>query len=734
MVNYSGGTGKKPQAFTANTDVDTRLPAFEVSNAPAAAFKGLAGQLSSLAGEAGQWADAAAKAEGERDGSIAGTTEGYQPTRANTIYGAAFDASGNRALALQVEMRARQELMQAAVAFGDNPAEMQAATAKINQKYVGAINRAVPELAGDIGATIQRAGDGYTFAAAKEHRAKVEREDKENFGINLSGQLGDIARLAVAGSGDPKLGARLEGELSRVDGQIDARADLSPQQKQRMKAAARSTAVGGLIEGQIGDIQDMAALDAFGNRMKDEWTQKKGLLGKLDPDQFQAAQNAVERRRAELTRVVAGQQRQLNGTLQEIEGVVLRGEAIGPQALANATVRLAQADPSGEMAARLQELQGLHEWGRTFRSVTPREQAATLASMDERATRTGLNPIEEKRRTLARNVLADRAKDDARDILGTANKNFGVAIADIDFSAADFPQQARRRTVEAEQFAKERGIQPIYLKAADREQLKKAMEQDPAAALQFGQKIMAGFGTERAPRVLKEISEDLPQLAFALRPNNPNLANAWLVSEQIERSGQKLPAVKLDQVRDTMRTMGLDQLFQGREIEMAKMADAARPLVGARLGVNAGKFEPTDSKHRAVMADVLNELVGRQRDIRTGKELAGPVKFNGFTTLAPSNIATNDFPALVRTLVDGDLAAAGIKAVDAAGRPLPIGDLQGARWVPVGRDRYRIALDGKLAGPNPWIGGGDGKPLEIDLSPASPLINRLRERAPRLFR
>lgn len=732
MVNYSRQT-PKTQAFQANIDIDTRLPQFEASGAPAAALNKLALNLSDLASQSGAWADSAATQEGRRAGEIEGAKNGYQPKRDNTIWGAAYDASGNRQLIMKVETDARAELMQAAIQFGEDPSAMKAAGDKIRLKYAGAVQQTVPEMSGDINATIQRLSDSYTFQAGKEHRAKSEREDREGFAVNTANQATDIARQARAGAGDPNLGSRIEADVARLTEQVDKRADLTPLQKQKLKDGVRATAIDQMIEGQIDAITDPAQLQRFAAKLKEDWTGKKGAIGGLNEDQFSRVEGTVERRQRALAAGVKEQARALDGSLNEIETRVLKGENIAPARLAAAATQLAQADPTGAAAERMNELAQLQDWGRNFRTIAAGDQRATVGRLDEKAVKSGLTPQEESRRTIARNILAERDRDDTSDFLGTAGKHHATPIRDIDFSAPDFADQARARVFEAERFAREQGRQPEYLKRADRERLKAAVEADPANAIRIGSQIMQGFG-DKAPRVLKEISADMPGLAFALRPGNPALADGWLKAETATRAGVKLPSVQIDQVRDAMRNANLDQLFQGRDIEMGQLADAARPIVAQRLGINAAKFDPLDKAHRQIMDDVLNDLVGRQRDVRGGRDMSGPVKMNGYTTLAPTNIVSSQFPTLVRIMNPADFEAAGIKPVDAGGKPIPFGDLQGSRWHPAGKDKYRIAVDPSLKSANPWVGGPDGQPLTIDLSPSSPIINRLRQRAPGLFR
>jgi hypothetical protein len=733
MVTQARSQLPRQQGFQANVDIDTRLPVLEASGQPQASLRALAGNLSELATQTGQWADSAATQEGRRAGEIEGAKEGYTPKRDNTIWGAAYDASGNRQLLMKVETDARAELMQAAIQFGEDPAAMKAAGDKIRMKYAGSVQQTVPEMAGDINAAIQRLSDSYTFQAGKEYRAKSEREDREGFAVNTANQATDIARQARAGSGDPNLGSRIEADVARLNEQVDKRSDLTPLQKQKLKDNVRSTAIDQMIEGQIDAITDPAQLQRFAAKLKEDWTGKRGAIGGLNEDQFSRVEGAVERRQRALQAGVKEQVRALDGSLNEIETRVLKAENIAPARLAAAATRLAQADPTGAAAERMNELVQLQEWGRNFRTIAVGDQRATVGRLDERAVKSGLTPQEESRRTIARIILAERDKDDAADFLGTAGKHHATPIRDIDFNAPNFADQARARVFEAERFAKEQGRQPEYLKRADRERLKAAIEADPANAISIGSQIMQGFG-DKAPRVLKEISADMPGLAYALRPGNAALADGWLKAETATRAGVKLPSVQTDQVRDAMRKQGLDQLFQGRDIEMAQLADAARPIVAQRLGVNAGKFDPLDKAHRQIMDDVLNDLVGRQRDVRSGRDMAGPVKMNGHTTLAPTNIVSSQFPTLVRVMTEADFEAAGLKPMGSNGKPISFGDLQGARWQPAGKDKYRIAIDPSLSSANPWVGGADGKPLVIDLSPASPIINRLRQRAPGLFR
>ena len=733
MVNYSRQTPRQGR-FEANVDTARNLPGFEASGQPAAAMRSLAGDFSQLATQVNSWADDAARQEGRRAGEVDGAGDGYQPRRDNTIFGNAYDAAGNRAYLLGAETKARQELMEAALRHGEDPAAMKQAADAIRQRYVNAST--IPELRGDLDATIQRLGDSYVFQSGKEHRAKQERNDREGFALSIGQQRAEAVRMATGAAGDPKLGERLTQARARVVTEVQGRADLSPLQKQRLIDDYDLSVVGATVEGQIEAIKDPAQLQRFAERAEADWKAKAGAIGQLDDRTFAGVKEAIRRRGVELARGQQQAARDLDLSLNQIEQRVLAGDAIAPGRFAAATARLTRDDPTGEAAERLRQLADLQDWGRGFRTISLGDQRATLKAFDERAARAGLSAGEEQRRTLARAIVGQREKDQGTDPLGTAGRHFGVTIADLDFAAAPdaFREQAGRRVAEAERFAREQAMPVSYLKAADRDRLKQLVEADPANAVRIGSQILAGFGPQKATAVLREISADMPGLAFVLRPGDPQLAADWLRAENAQRAGAKAAPVAADAVRQIFTGEKLHELFEGRPNEMAGLIEAARPLIAQRLGPTAAKFDPEEKAHRKIAHDTLMDLVGRQRDVRAGRDIAGPVRVNGWTTRAPSNVPSDMFGRIIGVITQADLDAAGIKALDASGRPLPIGEITGARWHPAGKDRYRLAVDPSLKSANPWAGGPDGQPLEVDLSPASPLMNRLRERAPRLFR
>lgn len=724
---------QRPTAFQPNVDVSRNLPIVEATGEPARALRSIAGDFRELATQVGSWADNAAAQEGRRAGEVEGLGEGYTPKRDNTIFGNAYDAAGNRALLLQTETRARNDLMQASLQHGEDPAAMAAASRAIREKYVGAVAGVVPELRGDLDATIQRLGDSYTFQAGKENKAKQEQGDKETFVISVADQRADAARMARASAGDPNLGQRLNQARERMVEQVAARTDLTPRQRKALIDDYDMQTVGAVLEGQIERITDPAALKRFQENAEREWQAKTGAIGRLDDKMWDGLKGIIEKRAQQLQRGQDQAQRQMAGTVAELEQRVLKGEAIPARQMAEATARLTAADPTGQTTQQLAALQELQDWGQRFRVLSVGDQRATLNAFDTRAVRAGLSDAEESRRKLARNVLAERERDDTNDPLGTAPKNFGIQIAPIRWGEDGALPDLRRRMIDAEAIATQTNRPVTYLTRADRDALKNEIERDPANAIRLGNQILQGAG-DRAPRVLRELSTELPGLAYALRPGNSKVADEWLKSEQASRAGVKGPAVQSDQLRERFVDLGLSQLFEGRPIEMGQMIDAARPIVAQRLGPNVSKLDPNDKQHRAIVDDVLKDMVGRQRDVRGSRDIGGPVKVNGFTTMAPSAMASDMFSSVLNIMTKADLDAAGIKPVDAAGRAIAVGDLQGARWHPVAKDRYRVSLTGKLDAVNPWVGGADGKPLEIDLSPASPLLNRLRERAPRLFR
>jgi hypothetical protein len=731
-----GRSATQQQIRPLGVDADPNLralPVFEASSGPATAMRSIGNNLAQLASEAGAWADQAATAEGQRAGKIDGGKSAYEPTRANTIWGRAYDTAGNATFLNSIEVAARGEMMDATLRYPDQPAMLRKEIDGIRQKYTQQVSQNVPELGADVDATIARTGDGYVFAAGKAFQEKQQREDRETFVIQQAQNRDDLQRRARANPNEPKLAQTLDAEVQKLDEQIDARTDLSPLQKQRLKNDHRLGVAKSMIQGQIEAVTDPAALDRLGQSLEQQWQKKEGAIGRLDADSFDAVRDAVTQRRGQLQKAQAAQARVLDGSVDEVKRYVLSGETVPGAVMARTMVQLQQADPTGATAEKVKSLEALHGWGQTFRTLNVGDQRATLTALDEKAVRKGLNETEENRRELARNILTQREKDEKTDPLGTAGKTFGAPVADLEFGASNFGEQARRRIVEAERLASEQGRAVTYLKQADRDRLKQAVEADPSRAVAVGQQILQGFG-EKAPAVLREISADLPGLAFALRPNNPALVNDWKRAREAEAQGVKTAEVPMADVRERMKDEGFDQLMQGRDLEMAQMAEAARPIIAARLGPTVSKFNPLDADHKRVMGDVLAELAGRNRDVRTGREMGGPVKVNGHVTVAPAQIEPAKFSQLLRVITEADLDAVGVKPRDAQGRPVPLSDLTGARWHPAGRDRYRVALEPTMKSANPWVGGVDGKPLEIDLSPSSPLMNRLRQRAPGLFR
>ena len=701
-------------------------------SAPAAALKSLAADLSSLGSQTASWADTAASNEGKRAGAVAGTQDGYAPLRLNTLYAESYDASGNRAFLNRQETSARGELMNAALEHGDEPAAMKAASDAIRKKYSVLAARTAPELQGDLDATLQRTADAYVFSAGKEFRDKQEREARENFVIATAQRQADLQRRAVMGAGNPKLGESIEADQARLDKDIDARDDLTPAQKYKLKASTRGAVIGSLIEGQVEIATTPADLDRIETAYKNAWANKKGAVGQLSPDAYGEGLTAIALRRAQLVKAENAATKELTGTFDEIKQRVLDGEPIDATRWAAARARLQVGDKDGAIAGQMDDLARMRNWGMTFRGLSVGDQRATVAALDEKRIRSGLDDAERDRLTLARKVLGERETDEKADPLGSAPKNIGLRVDKIDWNGPSFEDQARRRIVQAEQVAKEKGTAVVYLERADKDRFKQLIDADPENAVSVGQRLMRSFGA-KAPLVMRELSTEMPSLAYILRPENPDLAASWAKAAKAEQEGVTFGAKPSQaNIIDVMKRQKWADLFVGREAEMAKLANAAAPVIAQRLGVGESKFDPHTTRHRTVAEDVLRDMLGRKKSA-DGKDQGGPAEVNSMATVAPSTLNPDNFQRVVRIVTKADLEETGIRPM-AGGKALPIGEVTAAKWVPVAKDRYRLSLGDPRQGVAGFVQDDKGEPIEIDMSPASPLMNRLRSRAPSLFR
>lgn len=725
MTNRSSRPIANAGPLRIDADSARNLPVFEASAQPGIALKTLAQQLDQLGGQVDAWADSATANEATRDGQVAGNQPDYKPRRGNTIYDMNFDAAGNKQLLQREETAARAELMQATLDFGQDPAALKTASDKIREKYAARIGAVAPELRGDLEGSLQRIGDSYTFQAARQYLDN-QREDSRQMAVFGAGQREtDLRRIARSGPGNPRAADALAEGMERYRREVENDPNLKPAQK----AALIQRTVGAVgitrIEAEIDAVNDPKALDRFEEALKNDWTAKKGPFAGLSADQYDAAVTAISRRRNEIIKERKAEARQTTLSIDEMQTRILRGESPGDERRGAARALLAR---SGDEAgiARLDELERLERVGRSFRAASEIDQRATLQQLDEKAVKSGLTDGEEKMRTMFRAIAGERERDQKDDPLGTAPKNLGFKVSPLEFGAADFGDQARRRTTEAEQLAKETGRPPVYLTRDDRDRIRQLAETEPQKAVDVVRQISSGFG-DRSQRVLREIAQDMPTMAFVMRPGNAKLMEDWAKSRTAEKEGVKLPAVNAQDVAKFMTDEGHKALFTGREIEMGKIALAASPIIAQRLGVGAGKLDMNNSEHKEIVRNVVQDLLGRQKDVR-GRDMSGPADVNGARTIAPANVPADNFGRIVSLITADDLKAA--NALPKTGRA---SDVTGARWVPVAANRYRLAIGDPAKVADPWLAGADGRALEIDLSPGSPIMTRLRQRAPRLF-
>jgi hypothetical protein len=730
MANYGGAPrGQKIERMKEPGRLKVEGIGGEVGNLGPSLDK-VAAALSGVAGDLGNWADAAAKVEGKRAAELAVGDGSFAPRHDNTVYGTTFDETGRKALVDRTEVAARRLLMDATLAHRDDPAGLNAATQKIVREASAEIRRTMPEAAGDVETSLTRLKDTYQFGANREYVEKQDKDARETRTISYMGATDDLRRMAITGAGDPATMARVEAERKRLHARIDADEDLGEMQRFRLKGdidgLVLHDGVGALVD-KIARPEDLAAKrQAF----VDAYTSKTGDIGRMTTDQYQAGLKAFDRRGAALEKVQKTRASEAETAVDEIETRAMAGEAIEPARWSAAKVKVQIDDPSGAAAKRMDVIAGVQAWGTTFRSLNIGDQRATVAGLDAKAVREGLTPQEETRRKVARTILGQTESDEKVDPLG-AKRKLGFEIGALDWSSPNASGQLASRVVQAEKIAKDTGGAVTYLERADLDRLKQTMNADPKSALAIGQTIMAGAGA-KAPRLLKEVSTDMPSLAYVLRPGNPVLAQDWARAAEAEQAGVESAKPGQADLIGIMKDRKWSDLFVGRDSEMAQMANAAAGVIGARLGPGVAKFDTNDSGHKRIAEEVLGDMLGRKKDAR-GFEIGGPVKVNGMTTVAPSLMRTENFNRILYLMNDADLSEAGIKPM-AGGKPLNVSDVSGAKWVPSGKDRYRLALGDPRTGAAQFIQNAEGGDLVVDLSPASPLMNRWRARAPSLFR
>lgn len=719
--------------FQPDVDMSRQVPEVGITDAPSRALASLGDNFAAFSKEIGGWADEAAKAEGARAGAAAGDAPTFTPRRDNTIHGNAFDKAGFDTFSTRLQIQASDELQTAYLTHQKDPAALQAATKQIREKYAGQLAQ-MPEVRSTVDAGIATRGQGYVFAASKAWQDKQEREAEETRRVGYETSATDLTRQ-VAGSAarTPAQVKNIQDQIQEHVDKIDADPTLSPLQKQQAKKALAQPVLTAQTQSQISEAKTPAQVDEVLKRFDEGFAAKKPGFELVDEGMRQQVLVMGQQRKRAIETETRSIVKSAVGAIGDVTSVLEGGGEVRAEDWATARVRAAPHLDNPEVAAAWQKAQYAQGARGAFMGMSDPDRYQFLAQLQEKEQRQGLSPEETTQKAVFEKLFAQRLKAEKDDPLGTAPRYLPISVPDLPLDdAAKMGPAAQRRLQDVKEL--ERGGKTVpLLKKHEREALVKKMETSFDGTVEVVRVLVGGFGAQ-GPRILKELAEEpeLRAVAVAVRSGSARILGDIKAYRTATEGGIKLAVPSHNDMVTHAQKQGYDVLFDGRPRDFDMMRDAIARAVAVRLGPGVTKFDVTDTAHKRVLDQVIEEWAGRKTG--AGGEYGGTAYVGGARTIVPATIRPGNFPSIVSGILPTDYAAAGLRPT-LAGQPIPPGDLAQARWKPLGNDRYRLQIGDPRRTREVDVADGEaGRPLIVDFSPGSPLHERMKGRMPGLFK
>jgi hypothetical protein len=336
----------------------------------------------------------------------------------------------------------------------------------------------------------------------------------------------------------------------------------------------------------------------------------------------------------------------------------------------------------------------------------------------------------------------------AKDPIGWANRTGVMSLPPIMFGAPDAPAQMTHRVSGAEQLAQYYGTPVTYLTPDEKTALKDATAKGGPEMVGVVTTIAQGFGS-RAPAVMKELSKDAPTLAhiggLGISGGSESLmqdAAAGVHARTDPELKKTLPAsdkttmgAQNSRVRDVYGSAfaKMPEFSQGAQVTAsdAWLARAARFGYDPTLGMGNAPVGTTSGNGKEVFDRTLQEsagatFIGDTQYGGIGNYTARPSRWSTYTdrVLVPHSVQADKFKNVIGAINEGELHSMGL------GGQYRASDIQSATPVALPNGRYRFARGDVNSTSPKWVGNASGAPFELDFNQVEP---QLRQRVPDAF-
>ncbi len=725
VTDPAAGTGVQR---IAPRSADWRMPSSGVEEAFASterAASKISDELADVGREIGKYADHAARIEGERAGHQAGMNPDFQPTRAITIRGEAYDKAGLETYKSQVSVEIENDIQ---------------AGGNLAKKRDAWLARVPEELRPDVAYVFRRGELAQARTAAREHQARISAEATAALQTELDTELKGLHQRAYALGNDPTADQVLGRDIARIDALlarkgVDGKPLADAGAAEKIRRQAKEAVVEARILGEFDRLPDNAQRLSFIDRIDQDFRNSEGLSRHLDLKEYQRITGKL---RAEF-RAAQFEERQsqaaVDGEVKALGAMVEKGYLPTDAQLAGARGRAA-AVKNPALADRMAVIEDTLAFQREYRSQPPEVSEAYAASLRRYMAEKGPTP-----EGVARVELAEKLAKETRKELRESPNAWGDRVGlpgyqPIDVSSDDgLAASLRARVPYANAIGEHFGQPPRFLDRDEAHALAVRLASGGDDALRTLATIDAASGG-RMREIVAELNHD---------GSAPKIAKlAGLVSDVGLTSA----------ARDAAKGMKLRNL-KDREHVSPKDADArlvTSEVLGTSLSGLPGEREATVSlardifEARALRADIDGKAWGsdakelwRQslRDAlgeRTlnNKTYGGVVAQSGWWSgsdhiVLPPTVAQKGWRQVIDMITPEDLAAAGIPLpVTGDDKPISIERIKAGTLMQFGPGQYAVSVSNKQGVAGKAKDPQTGEEWVLDLNRLAPILARRR--------
>lgn len=626
------------------------------------------------------------------------TVPGFKLDRSGGARAEAYNEAGMKIYLAKSEIALEDGFETIASQFADQPEQL---AAELETFASGMISGAEPEAQPKLRLLAERAKLGILRASGEAHRKSLLAEQEAVATQSYERKRTSLVQLATRAGHDEAGNKAVAEAAAELEGYLDQNQFLTPEGRLKLKTEVTHDLLFTRTMGAFSNAETPEKRAAFVVALDEAWASGSAEVSELTPESYSKLRASMD------------------AALQKDHTARLKQSAVMEQAMTSATKRITDGDalPEAERAAlranvaatgdpALAEswgfLEHMQDWQAAARGLPPEAIRADIAADEARIAKDGLTPRGEEMLKIKRGLLKTVEEGLKDDPLGLAARMGRTEVPGLDLN--NFGESFAARVPVAKAVAATYGVEPRYFRPEEVSAMTKAVADNPDLMPRIAMTVAEYAGTD-APRALKELSKDAPVLAHAAGLTLATGNQRFMLELQDSLKARQVEGYEPAEV-PKMASPRSDALMLLPQLETAARK-TAEIVFDSRMR-QAGQEAVADS----VWEETLSAALGEHED--SGKTLGGIAEINAMPTLLPSKMSAEDVQARISGLTEPVLAGLS-PSISRNGIPISAAQMRAAKFVAIGRNRWRVAL-GDPRGPDPqYVGAPGGGFWEIDL-------------------